>query len=120
MRTDQLMNIFGRLKKALSSRKSRRGQVPFIILFKTFQGILEKNNRILDLMAEMGDKLGGDYVFDKQYIVSSSQEMGDLVYKLIYDLDTIAPRKYFDLYDAFQRISHEIEEELVGGPGNTF
>jgi len=116
VRTDQLMNIFGRLKKALSSRKSRRGQVPFIILFKTFQGILEKNNRILDLMAEMGDKLGGDYVFDKQYIVSSSQEMGDLVYKLIYDLDTIAPRKYFDLYDAFQRISHEIEEELVGRP----
>lgn len=77
---------------------------------------MEKNNKILDAIAAMGNKLGGDYVFDKNYIVSSCQEMRDLVYKLIYDLDTIAPSKYLGLYDAFQRINHEIEEELAGRP----
>ena len=109
------MTVFGKLKKVFTGKKHRR-QVPFVVLFKTFQGLLDKNNKILDSIAAMGDKLGGDYVFDKNYIVSSCQEMSDLVYKLIYDLDTIAPSKYLNLYDAFQRINHEIEEELAGRP----
>jgi len=110
------MTVFAKLKKVFTSGKRHRRQVPFVVLFKTFQGLLEKNNKILDSIAAMGDKLGGDYVFDKNYIVSSCQEMSDLVYKLIYDLDTIAPSKYLNLYDAFQRINHEIEEELAGRP----
>ena len=109
------MYIFDKLKKVFTGKRHRR-QVPFVILFQTFQGLLEKNNKMLDSIAAMGDKLGGDYVFDKNYIVSSCQEMSDLVYKLIYDLDTIAPSKYLDLYEAFQRINHEIEEELAGRP----
>ncbi|MGD8531235.1 MAG: PEP/pyruvate-binding domain-containing protein, partial [Syntrophobacterales bacterium] len=116
MRTDQPMTVFEKLKKIFSSGKRHGRQVPFVVLFKTFQGLLEKNNKMLDSIAAMGDKLGGDYVFDKNYIGSSCQEMSDLVYKLIYDLDTIAPSKYLDLYDAFQRINHEIEEELAGRP----
>jgi pyruvate,water dikinase len=110
------MTVLDKLKKVFTSGKRHRPQVPFVVLFKTFQGLLERNNKILDSIAAMGDKLGGDYVFDKNYIVSSCQEMSDLVYKLIYDLDTIAPSKYLNLYDAFQRINHEIEEELAGRP----
>jgi pyruvate,water dikinase len=110
------MTVLDKLKKVFSPGKRHRRQVPFVVLFKTFQGLLEKNNKILDAIAAMGDKLGGDYVFDKNYIASSCQEMRDLVYKLIYDLDTIAPSKYLGLYDAFQRINHEIEEELAGRP----
>jgi pyruvate,water dikinase len=110
------MSVFDKLKMVFNSGKRHRRQVPFVVLFRTFQGLLEKNNKILDSIAAMGDKLGGDYVFDKNYIVSSCQEVSDLVYKLIYDLDTIAPSKYLDLYDAFQRINHEIEEELAGRP----
>ena len=116
VRTDQPMSFLDKLKNMFTSGKGRRHRVPFVILFKTFQGLLEKNNKILDSIAAMGDKLGGDYVFDKNYILSSCQEMSDLVYKLIYDLDTIAPNKYLNLYDAFQRINHEIEEELAGRP----
>ncbi|MEJ2366587.1 MAG: PEP/pyruvate-binding domain-containing protein [Deltaproteobacteria bacterium] len=110
------MTVFDKLKMFFNSGKRHRRQVPFVVLFRTFQGLLEKNNKILDSIASMGDKLGGDYVFDKNYIVASCQEVSDLVYKLIYDLDTIAPSKYLDLYDAFQRINHEIEEELAGRP----
>ena len=110
------MTVFDKLKMVFNLGKRHRRQVPFVVLFRTFQGLLEKNNKILDSIAGMGDKLGGDYVFDKNYIVTSCQEVSDLVYKLIYDLDTIAPSKYLGLYDAFQRINHEIEEELAGRP----
>jgi len=83
-------------------------------IFTKFQTILEFNNKVLDLMAEMGDKLSGDYIFDKQYIKSACQKMADYVYKLIYNLDTITPHKYLRLYEAFARINSEIEEELEG------
>jgi len=96
--------ILGRRSKDLS----------FMEIFTKFQTILEFNNKVLDLMAEMGDKLSGDYIFDKQYIKSACQKMADYVYKLIYNLDTITPHKYLRLYEAFARINSEIEEELEG------
>lgn len=89
-------------------------KLPFTALFTRFQKILELNNQVLELMADMGDKLGGDYIFDRQYIQSTSQHMSDLVHKLIYNLNTLAPKKYPALNDAFRRINSEIEEELAG------
>ncbi len=84
------------------------------VLFTVFQQILENNNQALDLMAEMGTKLGGSFVFDQQYIHSTCRQMADLVYKLIYNLNTLVPKKYTKLYDVFEKINTEIEEELAG------
>jgi len=89
-------------------------KLPFTALFTRFQKILELNNQVLELMADMGDKLGGDYIFDRQYIQSSCQHISDLVHKLIYNLNTLAPKKYLELNEAFRRINSEIEEELAG------
>ncbi|MBW1982340.1 MAG: pyruvate, water dikinase [Deltaproteobacteria bacterium] len=110
------MGVLERLKKTIFPGRQRSGEVTFLELFKTFQNILEKNNKILEVIAGMGDKLGGEYVFDKQYIISSCREVGELVRDLIYDLNIIAQKKYLDLYDAFERIHHDIEEELAGRP----
>jgi pyruvate,water dikinase len=86
----------------------------FAALFHTFKKILELNNKILELIADMGDKLGGDYVFDRQYINSSCDRMGTLVYELIYNFNALAPRKYPALDGIFRHIKRNIEEELAG------
>ena len=111
------MSTFTDLIKAVfQSRRKKAPNVPFTVLFKVFQKILDYNNQVLELMAEMGTKLGGTYVFDQQYIRSTCHRMADLVYKLIYNLNNIAPRKYLMLYDTFGAINNEIEEELAGRP----
>ncbi len=111
------MSTFTKLiKSAFGNRKKSASQVPFNVLFGVFQKVLEYNNQVLELMAGMGTKLGGAYIFDQQYIRSSCLQMSDLVYKLIYNLNTMAPKKYLDLYDAFDAINHDIEEELAGRP----
>ncbi|MCJ7539486.1 MAG: PEP-utilizing enzyme [Desulfobacterales bacterium] len=102
------------IKAAFRDRKKTSLQVPFTVLFSVFQKILKYNNQVLELMAEMGIKLGGSYVFDQQYIRSTCHHMTDLVYKLIYNLNTIAPKKYLELYEAFGAIKNKIEEELAG------
>lgn len=103
-------------RNTLADHEKPRSRVTFISLFHTFQKILELNNRILEMMADMGDKLGGDYVFDRQYIDSSCQKMARLVNDLIYDLNTLTPQKYTALYNIFRDINLDIEEELAGRP----
>jgi pyruvate,water dikinase len=104
------------LKKVFRDRKKSASQVPFTVLFTVFQKILEYNNQVLELMAEMGTKLGGAYIFDQQYIRSICHHISDTVYKLIYNLNTMAPKRYLNLYDAFGAINNDIEEELAGRP----
>jgi pyruvate,water dikinase len=90
--------------------------VTFADLFRSFQHILALNNKILELMADMGEKLGGDYVFDRQYILSSCRDMAAQVYEMIYNYDALAPRKHPSLDRVFRLVNHDIEEELAGRP----
>jgi len=94
--------------------KKSRGTESFASLFQVFQKILELNNSVLELMADMGSKLSGEYVFDQQYIRSSCREMGTLVYELIYNFNALVPEKYRALDGVFRQINHDIEEELAG------
>ncbi|MDA8403741.1 MAG: PEP-utilizing enzyme [Desulfobacteraceae bacterium] len=97
-------------------RKQTEQPVSFALVFETFQKTLTLNNRILALIAGMGDKLGGDYVFDNQYIQSECAEAALLTHELIVSLNTLAPQKYLSLFDTFQTISDAIKEELAGRP----
>ena len=83
-------------------------------MFSSFRRLLDSNNQILDLMTGMGDKLGGDYIFDTHYIHTSCQEIASLVYKLIHHFNFIAQDRYPGLDDAFWRINTGIQEMLEG------
>ncbi len=89
---------------------------PFPVLFERFQSILARNNEILEIMAEMGEKLSGDYVFDRQYIVNVCERLSDLVYHLIHDLNVLSGQKYLNLYAALDRIQNRLEAVLAGQP----
>ena len=108
------MDVIHGLKELFSFWSPPKPTLPFSVLFKKFKSILERNNRILELMADMGDKLGGDYVFDRQYVLDISEKIGDLVFKLISDLCVMTQNENVDLFIAFERIQHEIQEELAG------
>ncbi len=102
--------------RRIMGRQPAGPRQPFVAIFKKFQEILETNNQVLELIAAANDKLGGDYIFDQQYIHSLCRELADLVQRLINNLDYIAPRKYLALSDAFNRIQEEIDEIQAGRP----
>ncbi|NIA08415.1 MAG: hypothetical protein GWP10_01230 [Nitrospiraceae bacterium] len=106
------MGLISRIRDKFSRRDTTRHS--FVGVFKRFQEIVEINNRLLDLIAKANDKLGGNYIFDQQYIRSTCSEIADLVQKLVNNLDNIAPKKYRALYDSFYRIQGEIDEMLAG------
>lgn len=105
-----ISRIIGRFTKA----RKEETEYPFAMLFSKFQSVLATNNEALELIADIGDKLGGDYVFDRQYIISAYQQLSDLVHKLIFDLNTLAPKKYVELFKVFERIDYVIRKEIAG------
>ena len=107
------MGILAHIADMLARRRDARN-VPFALLFKKFKGILARNNRILELMADMGDKLGGEYVFDRQYIIDACKQLDDNVFKLISDMSVLTRSKSADLFQAFERIQRRMGEELTG------
>jgi len=110
------MKLTGGIRGLFSGWWPAKPPLPFSVLFKKFKSILERNNRILELMSDMGDKLGGDYVFDRQYITDVCDRINDSVFKLISDLSILSRDEHVDLFLAFERIQHEINEELAGRP----
>ncbi len=86
----------------------------FINTFSRFREILALNNKVLELIAEANDKLSGDYIFDRHYIETICHEATEMVEKLIFALDELAPGKYLALHDAFNRIRNDIEDILAG------
>ncbi len=109
------MGWLGHIADRMTGRgRGAPARVPFVVTFEGFKRILETNNQVLELMADMGDKLGGQFVFDRQYIISSCQKVEDLVQQLIMELNKMAPKKYVGLYEAFHEVETKIEAELSG------
>ncbi len=106
------MNLLERIKRRFL--RPQVEAVPFSVVFDGFQKVLETNNRFLDLMADMGNKLGGQYVFDRQYILTSCARISELVQQIILNLNKLAPNKYGRLYDAYHQIQGRLEAELAG------
>jgi pyruvate,water dikinase len=102
------------LKNLFAFRRRPKHVLPFSVLFKKFQSILERNNRILELMADMGDKLGGEYVYDRHFIEEATERLGDMVFKLISDLSILNQHKNTELFLACEHIHQAIQEELSG------
>lgn len=102
------------IKNYLKQYRSLEPEYPFAKLFKKFQNILAANNMSLELIADMGDKLGGEYIFDRQYILTTYEQLKNQIYRLIFDLNTLAPGKYVRLFDVFEEIHETIQLELSG------
>ncbi len=88
--------------------------IPFTEIFGRFQSILQKNTRAMEIIGDMGSKLGGEFIFDKKYLVDSARQVSEVVRSSAYDLNFITSNKYLEVYDVLENLSMELEMELAG------
>ena len=69
-----------------------------------FRDLVERNNRVLELMADAEEKLSGEYLFDTQYLRWLDGELAGAVHGVVQDLLEITRGNYTALEAAFQRI----------------
>ncbi len=83
---------------------------------EVFRDLLSQNNRVLELIGDAGEKLGGDYLFDSQYLRWLDRELAAAVQTVVQDLRRIAPGRHADLQEAYQRIRSAVGASLSARP----
>ncbi|MGO9014725.1 MAG: PEP/pyruvate-binding domain-containing protein [Dissulfurispiraceae bacterium] len=84
------------------------GHVTFKEMFTRFRQVLESHNKAVEIIADMGDKLGGDYIFDISYIRSAYAGLYDTLTESLASFDVLTKNKYPRLKDVFGRIDREV------------
>jgi len=81
--------------------------------YLTFQKLLTKNNEVLELMADMEEKLSGEYLFDRHYINTNVKSIADGVLNIIENLNALSNDKYAQFYKIYDDINKESEKILT-------
>jgi len=74
--------------------------------------MLFETNAVRVIMADMEEKLSGDYLFDMHYIRSNLNTLFNKMPNIIDSLYEISGGKYSELYDVFNRACSEIQTIL--------
>jgi len=95
-------------------KKFRRRSFLDSLRLKTekFQSLLDHNNRVLELIADAGEKQSGDFIFDIQYLYWLADQLEDSVSEMVLDLNFITDNRYADLTAAFERTRQKIANDL--------
>lgn len=80
--------------------------------YSYFESLLNTNNSVLSIMADMEEKLSGEYLFDINYIKDSVQALYNGVMKIIDNLNALSDNKYLSLQQVYEEIRNKIEKTL--------
>jgi len=81
--------------------------------YSYFQKVLNSNNHVLSLMADLEEKLSGEYLFDMHYIKTSVQSISEGVEDIIKNLNALSDGKYKVLEQVQKEIYENIEKTLT-------
>ncbi len=81
-----------------------------------FRDLVQKNNAVLQLMADASEKLGGEYVFDSQYLKNLAIQLKSSTRDVVADLNAITSNQYPELVTACNRIGRDMDAILQGRP----
>ena len=79
-----------------------------------FRGLLQKNNRVLELISTADEMMGGDFIFDRQYLFWLVDELEAAVRKAVFDLNVITGHRYPALPEVLARITVGVQATLEG------
>ncbi|MBI4677185.1 MAG: pyruvate, water dikinase [Elusimicrobia bacterium] len=79
-----------------------------------FRELIGLNNTALELIADMGEKLSGDYVFDSQYLRQVTADLEKAVQGVVHNLNAMSEGRYPKLLDAFETARAGVRAELDG------
>ncbi len=108
-----IQQLADKIKGAIS-RSSTQDGIDVKEKFERFKKVLECNQKALEIIADMGEKLSGDYLFDRHYIETSFDELSETVLKCVHRLNTLCENRYKDLYEIYERIYDRLLQVLKG------
>ncbi|RJR17018.1 MAG: hypothetical protein C4581_08860 [Nitrospiraceae bacterium] len=102
----RLLNFFRKASKGSHLKDNLKER------YYVFQNLLNENNQILSLIADMEGKLSGEGTFDRQYISSNAMLVSGKVSAIIRYLNVLSKDQYKALDAIYEGIHKEIEDLL--------
>lgn len=81
--------------------------------YSAFQKLLSNNNKVLSIMADLEEKVSGEYLFDMTYIRSNLDKILEGTLRTIEYLNELSDNKYLNLREKFETIQEQINQKLL-------
>jgi len=107
-----MLNFFGLFRRLTKEPSSGGLRDALKQKYLSFEALLRENNRILSLMADMEEKLAGEYIFDRHYVEGGIRAISDGVRNIVESLNALSYNKYGKLRDVHEGIKTETEKAL--------
>jgi pyruvate,water dikinase len=107
-----IKGFLSHLKSIFGTGQDAVQHLPLETLFKQFGAILDSNNQAIEIITDMGEKLGGDYLFDIVYMERVYEELFDAISGSITSFDMLTRNKYLQLHAIFKHIDSQIRKAL--------
>jgi pyruvate,water dikinase len=105
--------LLGKKEDMTTESKKNSKKQRFKKKYQSFQELLSSNNTVLEVMADMEEKLSGEFLFDRHYIDQNIIATANGVKNIIDNLNKISHDKYSALYERFNDINSNIENLLT-------
>ncbi len=74
---------------------------PLPLIFSQFREVLKANNQALEIIADMGEKLSGEYLFDLRYVEATVEEMIAAMHRAIGAINILTQDQCVALHEVF-------------------
>lgn len=105
--------LFGKKEDSITATKENEKIEPFKKRYQFFQELLASNNMVLEVMADMEEKLSGEFLFDRHYMNRNIATIANGVKNIIDNLNKITNNKYFALHERFNYVNSKIGNVLT-------
>jgi len=102
------------LKSFLKEEEDEQGKLQE--KFGHFRALLESNNQTLALMADMEEKLAGEFLFDSGYLHTTTAELTEHVVRIVTELNLLTSDRYRELVPISREIAADIHATLEAAP----
>ncbi|RPH48345.1 MAG: pyruvate, water dikinase [Desulfobacteraceae bacterium] len=108
----EIINYLLKRRSPEASYDPENLRTDFKARYHSFKLLLNSNNKALDIMADIEKLLDGTRLFGMSHVKADSTAVSVNVYKMIKNLEVLAPGKYSELSLRFNDIQQQIDKIL--------
>ena len=112
----ETLNLFREIYRKFKGRRAGPARdvlaAAFRFRYACFKDLLDSNTQLLNIIADLEEKLKGQQVFGMSYVRSQAARAAFHAFRMIKSLDVLSGHKYPVLYGVLERINGRIKERL--------